>query len=126
MKRSTFYRCARCGNVVIKVYDGGGTLACCGEPMEILEPNSSGASEEKHLPAVEKDGDTITVTVGSVQHPMDDDHFIQWVYLVTEEGVLARCLKPGDAPTATFNVAGMTPIAVYEYCNKHGLWMVEL
>ncbi len=126
MKRETFYQCLKCGNIVIKVNDGGGTLACCGEPMSIIEPNTSGAAPEKHLPVATREGDTLKVTVGEVEHPMAEDHYIKWIYLVTEEGVLAKCLKPGDAPAATFALDGQTPVSVYAYCNKHGLWKTEL
>lgn len=126
MKRATFYRCAKCGNIVVKAVDGGGQLTCCGQAMEIIEPNTTDAATEKHVPAVTLDGDKIIVNVGSVDHPMLDEHFIQWVYVVTEEGVLARCLKPGEAPHAEICLGGQKPIAVYEYCNLHGLWKADV
>ena len=126
MKRATFYRCATCGNIVIKAYDGGGEISCCGQPMEVLQPNTTDAATEKHVPVVSLEGDTLTAQVGSVTHPMDEDHFIQWIYVVTEEGVIARCLKPGEAPVATVNLEGQKPLYVFEYCNKHGLWMSEV
>ncbi|MGI6217789.1 MAG: desulfoferrodoxin family protein [Coriobacteriales bacterium] len=126
MKRATFYVCKRCGNIVIKVNDGGGTLMCCGQPMEILEPNSTDAAQEKHVPAIEIDGDTLKVSVGSVLHPMDPDHYIEWVYVVTKEGVLARCFQPGEEPVASFDISGQNPISVFAFCNKHGLWKIDL
>ena len=126
MKRATFYQCPICGNIVIKVVEGGGTLTCCGQPMQIIEPNTTDASQEKHVPAITIEGDTLKAAVGSVEHPMVEDHYIQWIYLVTEEGVLARCLNPGETPAATFVLDGQKPLAVFEYCNKHGLWMAEV
>ena len=89
MKRSTFYRCEVCGNIVVKAVDGGGTLSCCGQPMKVIEPNTTDAAQEKHVPVATVEGDKIVVNVGSVDHPMEEAHFIQWVYVVTEEGVLA-------------------------------------
>ena len=126
MKRVTFYQCSICGNIAIKVVDGGGTMTCCGQPMKVMEPNTTDAAQEKHVPAVAIEGDVLTAQVGSVEHPMAEDHFIQWIYVVTEEGVLARCLKPGEAPAATFALDGQKPIAVFEYCNKHGLWKADV
>ena len=126
MKRSTFYRCAQCGNIAVKVAEGGGVLSCCGQPMEIIEPNTTDAAQEKHVPVVTVEGDKIIVNVGSVNHPMEDAHSIQWIYVVTEEGVLARCLKPGEAPHAEIALGGQKPLEVYEYCNLHGLWKLTL
>ena len=126
MKRATFYRCEKCGNIVVKAVDGGGQLTCCGQPMGIIDPNTTDAATEKHVPVVSVDGDKIVVNVGSVDHPMVDEHFIQWVYVVTEEGVLARCLKPGEAPHAEICLGSQKPIAVYEYCNLHGLWKADV
>ena len=125
MKRSTFYQCATCKTIAIKVNDGGGEMSCCGEPMAVLEPNSTDAAGEKHVPVIERDGDAVTVKVGSVAHPMEEDHSIQWVYITTEEGVLSKCLKPGEPPVATFDLAGQTPLEAFEFCNKHGLWKAE-
>ena len=126
MKRTTFYRCAVCGNIVVKVNDGGGQLSCCGQPMEVVEPNSTDAAGEKHVPVVERDGRLLSVNVGSIDHPMEEAHSIQWIYVVTEEGVIIRCLKPGEAPHAEIDLGGQTPVAVYEYCNLHGLWKIDL
>lgn len=126
MKRATFYRCAVCGNIVVKAYDGGGTLSCCGQPMEVIEPNTTDAATEKHVPVATVEGDKIVVNIGSADHPMVEEHFIQWIYVVTEEGVLVHCLKPGDAPHAEICLGGQTPIAVYEFCNVHGLWKLDL
>lgn len=126
MKRDTFYKCEICGNMVVKVVEGGGQVTCCGQPMKEIEPNTNDAAQEKHVPDVSVDGDVIAVNVGSVDHPMAEDHYIQWVYVVTEDGVIARCLKPGDAPHADIVLGGQKPLSVLEYCNKHGLWKTEL
>lgn len=126
MKRATFYKCEVCGNISIKVVDGGGELCCCKQPMAVLEPNTVDAAREKHVPVVSVEGDKIVVNVGDVNHPMEEAHSIQWIYVVTEEGVLARCLKPGEEPHAEINLGGQTPISVFEYCNLHGLWKVDL
>ena len=126
MKRSTFYKCDKCGTIAIKVVDGGGEMCCCKEPMRVLDPNTTDAAQEKHVPSVSVKNGILHAQVGSVAHPMEEDHYIQWIYVVTEEGVVARCLKPGQAPEATIDLEGQTPIAVYEYCNKHGLWKAEV
>ncbi|MBE6471967.1 MAG: desulfoferrodoxin FeS4 iron-binding domain-containing protein [Coriobacteriaceae bacterium] len=126
MKRETFYRCPVCGNMVVKVVDGGGKLVCCGKPMEVIEPNTTDAAQEKHVPVVTVEGDVLTANVGSVDHPMEEDHFIEWIYVVTQEGVLAKCLKPGEAPRAEFALGGQKPLSVFEFCNKHGLWKTQL
>ena len=121
-KRETFYICRKCGNIIIKLVDSGVPVKCCGEAMEVLEPNTTDAAVEKHVPVIAIEGDIVTVTVGEVEHPMVEDHWIEWIYLVTEQGVQAKCLKPGDAPKATFILDGDTVVSAYAYCNKHGLW----
>ena len=121
-----FYICRHCGNIVEKVVDKRVPVMCCGQKMEELVPNTVEASGEKHLPVAVVEGDTVTVSVGAVEHPMADEHFIQWVVLETENGVQRRTLAPGQAPTAVFALAGEKPVAVYAYCNLHGLWMTAL
>ncbi len=121
-----FCICRHCGNLVHMVKDAGVPLVCCGEKMEVLAANTVDASGEKHLPVVERDGEKLNVNVGSVDHPMLPEHFIQWVYVETENGGLRRDLKPGEAPKASFCLNGEKPVAVYEYCNLHGLWKTEL
>ena len=125
MKRETFYIGKKCGTIAIVVNDGGGVLSCCGEEMEVLKPNTVDAAAEKHVPVIAIDGDVVTVTVGEVEHPMVEDHWIEWIYLVTKQGVQAKCLNPGDAPCAKFILADDEIIAAYAYCNKHGLWRSE-
>ena len=126
MKRATFYLCEVCGTMAVKAVDGGGEMCCCKQPMKVVEANTSDGAKEKHVPAATVEGDKIIVNVGDVDHPMLEEHSIQWVYVVTQEGVLARCLKPGEAPHAEIALGGQTPIAVYEYCNLHGLWKLDL
>lgn len=121
-----FFICRKCGNLVGLIKDSGAPLVCCGEEMEYLNPNVTDGANEKHLPVVSVDGDTVTVKVGSVPHPMVEAHYIQWVYLQTDKGGHRKCLNPGDEPVATFKLSGETPIAAYEYCNLHGLWKTEI
>lgn len=125
-KRETFYVCKVCGNIIVKVNDGGVPVMCCGKKMEVLEPNTTDAAGEKHVPVIDVDGNAVRVTVGEIIHPMVEDHFIQWIYLVTEKGVQAKCLKPGEAPVATFVLDDDEAKAAFEYCNKHGLWKAEV
>ena len=118
-----FYKCAHCGNVIEKVVDSGVPVVCCGEEMEELIPNTVDASGEKHVPVVTRiDEHTIKVEVGSVPHPMLPEHFIEWVYLQTDKGGQRKVLNPGDAPHVTFCLGEDKPIAVFAYCNLHGLW----
>lgn len=120
-----FYRCEHCGNVAVKVFDSGVPLFCCGEEMEKLEAGVTDAAQEKHIPVVEGK-ETIHVQVGSVAHPMLEAHYITMIVLETKLGFQVRHLNPGDAPEADFVVApGDEAVAVYEYCNLHGLWKTE-
>jgi len=126
-KDATFYVCKVCGNMVGKIYDGGGTMVCCGQEMQFMTPNTVDASLEKHVPVVECDGNSITVKVGSVPHPMLPEHFIGWIYLQTEKGGQRKSLMAGDKPEATFVVAeDDKAVAAFEYCNLHGLWKTEI
>ena len=126
MKNTKFYICPHCGNLVEMVNDAGVTPICCGQKMTELVPNTVEASGEKHIPAVSVENDVVTVNVGSVNHPMEDVHYIEWVYLKTESGGQRKHLKPGEAPNVTFSLGGEKAVAVYAYCNLHGLWMTEL
>jgi len=126
MKNTKFYICPTCGNVVEMIQDSGVNPVCCGQKMTELVPNTVEASGEKHVPAVTVEGGVVTVNVGSVDHPMQDVHYIQWVQLVTEHGSQRRSLNPGQPPKVTFQLDGDKPLAVYAYCNLHGLWKTEL
>ena len=124
--KARFYICRHCGNIIGMINDAGVPVMCCGQKMEALVPNTTEAAGEKHLPVVTVDGATVTVKVGEVAHPMTDEHYIQWVYIETENGGQRRALKPGDKPEVTFCVGEDKPIAVYAYCNLHGLWKTDI
>ncbi|MEA4934979.1 MAG: desulfoferrodoxin family protein [Lawsonibacter sp.] len=118
-----FYRCKHCGNLLTFLNASGVPVICCGEEMAELLPGSVDAALEKHVPVVETQGAAVHVKVGSVAHPMVAEHFIQWIALETNLGSQIKYLKPGQAPEASFVLAeGETLVAVYEYCNLHGLW----
>ena len=120
-----FYKCEMCGNVVVKLVDSKVPLVCCGQKMQELVPNTVDASGEKHVPVVTHlDGNMIKVEVGSVAHPMTDEHHIAFIYVETEDGGIKVDLK--DKPEAVIALGSSKPIAVYEYCNLHGLWKTEL
>ena len=121
-----FYICRRCGNLVEMIHDVGVPVFCCGQKMEPLVPNTVDASGEKHLPVVTVADGVVTVNVGSADHPMLPEHFIEWVYVKTENGGQRKALKPGDAPHVSFCIGSDKPVAVYAYCNLHGLWMAEV
>lgn len=127
MCKTKFYVCETCGNLVSLIREGGGTLVCCGKEMKELVPNTVDAAVEKHVPVVEVDGNKVTVTVGSVIHPMTEQHWIEYIYLVTKEGFQRKCLNPGDEPKAVFALSdGDEVVAAYEHCNLHGLWKKEV
>ena len=121
MSEVKFYRCNHCGNIVAVVEDGGVTPSCCGEKMELLDPNTTDAAQEKHVPVVEESGDVVEVSVGSVAHPMTEEHYIQFIAYADDGEVVIKHLNPGDAPKASFR-KGAELGTVYAYCNLHGLW----
>lgn len=123
MSKINFYRCESCGNIVALIIKGGGTIACCGNPMTKLEANSTDAAKEKHVPVVTKEDGKIKVAVGSTLHPMLQEHYIEWIALVAEDKVEFKFLKPGEDPIAEFN--DMVSGEIYAYCNLHGLWTIE-
>ena len=119
----TLFKCEHCGNIIAYLKDSGVRVHCCGEEMKPLIPNTTDAAGEKHVPVIAVDGSTVTVTVGAVEHPMLDAHYIEWILLETKEGLQRKTLKPGEKPVAVFSLtAGDAVIAAYEYCNLHGLW----
>lgn len=120
-KRLEIYKCLVCGNMVEVVHQGEGELVCCGQPMKNLAENSVDAAKEKHVPVVEKIDGGFKVTVGSVPHPMEEKHFIEWIELVADGKAYRQFLNPGDAPEATFSLEAQEAVA-REYCNLHGLW----
>lgn len=122
-----FYVCKHCKNLVTLLHESGVPMMCCGEKMTELVPGTSDGAFEKHVPAVSVDGNTVTVKVGEVEHPMLENHYIQWIVLETKNGAQIHYLKPGEKPEAIFALAeGDEAIAAYEYCNLHGLWKKEL
>lgn len=121
-----FLICEHCKNMVGMINDAGVPIICCGEPMKELIPDSVDAAQEKHVPEVTIKGDEVHVQIGSVIHPMVDEHYIQWVYLATEKGGQRKAFAPGDEPKAVFKVVDDKPLAVYEYCNIHGLWKKDI
>lgn len=121
IERGQIYKCAVCGNIVEVLVAGGGTLVCCGQPMNHLEENTVDASREKHVPVIEKTSDGIKVKVGSVPHPMEEKHYIMWIELIADGKVYRQFLSPGNAPEAFFPIKA-EKVTAREYCNLHGLW----
>ena len=123
-ERLQVYKCEICGNIVEVLHGGKGQLVCCGKPMTLLEENTTDAATEKHVPVVEKTDKGYLVKVGSVAHPMLEEHYIQWIELVADGTSYIKYLKPGDAPEAEFCIEAESVYA-REYCNLHGLWKGE-
>ena len=108
------------------IHDAGVPMICCGQKMETLVPNTTEAAGEKHLPFVNLEDGSVYVRIGEITHPMTEEHYIQWIYLETENGGQRRGFKPGDTPEANFCTGEDKPVAVYAYCNLHGLWKTEI
>jgi len=122
-----FYICETCKNIIIKIVDSKVPVVCCGKPMKELIPSAVDGALEKHVPAVTIEGNTVKVQIGEVIHPMLAEHYIQFIALETKNGVKIKNLKAGDEPKAEFILAdGDEAVAVYEYCNLHGLWVKEI
>ena len=116
-------KCAICGNIITHVKKSGVPVMCCGRKMEELVPGTSDGAAEKHVPVIKQDGNKVVVEIGSVEHPMVDAHYIEWIILETGKGVQRRNLNPGEAPKAEFILAEDDKVvAAYEYCNLHGFW----
>ncbi|CUU49152.1 desulfoferrodoxin [Clostridium beijerinckii] len=115
------YKCEVCGNIVEVVHNAGGTLVCCNQPMKLKAENTTDGATEKHVPVIEKVEGGVLVKVGSVEHPMLDNHYIEWIEIHTENNVYKKFLKPGEKPEAFFKVDEPVLFA-REYCNLHGLW----
>ena len=124
MANITFYRCKKCGSVVAKLNAKGCSPSCCGEPMAELKGNVTDGAKEKHVPDVKVDGAKIFAQVGSVAHPMLDEHYIEWIALAAEDRIEVHYLKPGDKPATFFG--GVEHGVVYASCNLHGLWKAEV
>ena len=122
-----FFVCKHCGNMIGLLHDAGVPLMCCGEKMVELVPNTTDAAQEKHVPVATVEGNKVVVNIGSVDHPMAAEHWIQWVYLETDKGGHRKVLNPGEKPHVVFALTeDEKPVAVYEYCNLHGLWVAKL
>ena len=120
-ERLQVYKCEVCGNIVEMVHEGKGELVCCGQPMKLFVENTVDAAREKHVPVMEKSADGIKVKVGSVPHPMEEKHYIEFIELIVDGKVCRQYLSPGQAPEAFFAVTG-DKVSAREYCNLHGLW----
>ncbi|MBU1178353.1 desulfoferrodoxin [Patescibacteria group bacterium] len=118
------YKCEVCGNIVEVLHTGAGELVCCGQPMKLLTENTEDAAVEKHVPVIEKTDTGVRVKVGSVDHPMEDDHYIEWIEILVDGLVYRQNLKPGEKPEAEFMVQA-NDVAARTYCNLHGLWKSE-
>ena len=121
MNRTGVYKCIICGNIVGVLHAGGGRLVCCGESMNLQNAKTEDQGMEKHVPVVEKTDKGVKVTVGAVQHPMEENHYIEWIEVITASGVQRKFLQPGDAPQASFKTTEEI-IQIREYCSLHGLW----
>ena len=126
MCETRFFICPHCGNIVGMIHSSGVPLVCCGQKMEKIEAGVVEASREKHIPVVAVEGNVVKVTIGEVAHPMTAEHSILWVYLLTDKGGQRKCLEVGKEPVVTFALADEKPVAVFAYCNLHGLWKADL
>ena len=123
-KKGQIWKCNVCGNIVEVLHPGQGELICCGQPMEKMEEKNKDEGQEKHVPVVEKTATGIKIKVGSIPHPMEEEHFIEWIELIAGDKIYRKFLKPGQAPEAMFEVevTDVKEILAREYCNVHGLW----
>ncbi len=115
------YKCEICGNIVEVLHEGAGQLVCCGQPMRLFTENTVDAALEKHVPVIEKLEDGFKVKVGSIPHPMEEKHYIEWIELITDEKIYRVFLSPGQNPEAEFKISA-NQVSAREYCNLHGLW----
>lgn len=120
-KRMEVYKCEICGNMTEALHAGAGTMVCCAQNMTLLTENTTDAAKEKHVPVVEKTADGYKIKVGSVAHPMEEKHYIEWIELIAGSRVYRQYLKPGDAPEAGFAITA-DQVKARAYCNLHGLW----
>ena len=120
-ERLEVYKCNVCGNIIEVLHSGAGELVCCGQPMNLLAENTVDAAKEKHVPVVEKTADGVKVSVGSVAHPMEEKHYIEWIEIIAGGKSYRQFLNPGEAPEATFKVDA-EDVTAREYCNLHGHW----
>jgi superoxide reductase len=121
-KRHQVYKCNICGNIVEVLHEGGGTLVCCAQDMVLFEEKKEDEGNEKHLPVVKVEGNKVIVEIGSVPHPMEDVHYIEWIEVINGEESQKVFLKPGQEPKVEFTFENIGQLRVREYCNLHGLW----
>ena len=126
MSNTKFYICEKCGNLVEKIDDSGVPMVCCGQKMTPIVAGTVEASREKHIPVATVDGNVVRVSVGSVEHPMAEEHSILWVELKTDKGVQRKNLEVGKPPVVSFALVDEKPVEVLAYCNLHGLWKSEI
>lgn len=120
-KRLQIYKCEICGNIVEVLHEGGGQLVCCGQPMKLQEEKTEEQGKEKHLPVIEKTDKGIMVRVGAITHPMEENHYIEWIEVIADGKESKKFLNPGDSPDADFALAP-EKVEAREYCSIHGLW----
>jgi len=125
MKLNSIYKCLECGNIVMLSHAGGGTFVCCNKEMTLLTENSVEASKEKHIPIIEKTDKGIKIKVGSIEHPMEEKHYIEWIEIVTPEKIYRKYLKSGEKPEAEFCIKA-DKFTIREYCSLHGLWKNDI
>lgn len=123
-KLDQVYRCNVCGNIIEVLHTGADSLVCCGHKMELLIENSVDAAKEKHIPVIEKSKDIVIVRIGEVSHPMEEEHFIEWIEIIDDGKIERQYLKPGDKPEAKFGIS-LGSIIARAYCNLHGLWITK-
>lgn len=125
-EQNQIYKCEACGNMVEVLHKGVGELTCCNQPMTLFTAETEDGAREKHLPVVEEQSDSVKIKVGDVAHPMEDKHYIEWIQVITKDGMnYKKFLNPCDAPEAEFQVAKDNIKYVREYCNLHGLWRIS-
>ncbi|MBL7159527.1 desulfoferrodoxin [Candidatus Microgenomates bacterium] len=127
-EQNQIYKCNVCGNIVEVLYAGAGELICCGQPMVLLEAKTEDVGQEKHVPVIEKVDSGIKVKVGSIPHPMEESHWIEWIELIINNKIFRQFLKPNQAPETVFEikVGDIKTVQAREYCNLHGLWQSSL
>ena len=123
-ERNSIFKCMHCGYIVQVLHEAKGKLNCCGDEMKLMKENDTDGATEKHVPVIEATDQGVKVTVGSVAHPMEEDHFIEWIEIINGDYVNRKYLKPGDKPEAEFYVKYSDKLVVREYCNKHGHWKI--
>ena len=127
-EQNQIYKCNVCGNIVEVLHAGAGELICCGQPMVLLEAKTEDVGQEKHVPVIEKVDRGVKVKVGSIPHPMEESHWIEWIELIINDKIFRQFLKPNQAPEAVFEIKldNIKTVQAREYCNLHGLWQSSL